>query len=103
MELTTVQATELSIRLGALLANHIFSLDSLEALDLTMAMNVLDGKVSVNQEEVHSLEQSLEDSERFEDDLCQIGEVLGDRYMDVWDMVNKIKAMQAKIRSLEGD
>lgn len=102
MELTTVQATELSIRLGALLANHIFSLDSLEALDITTAMGVLDGKIDI----YDGLQQRLEEAEdnvcRYEDDMADIGRELGDRYMDADEIIEKIQAMQKKICDLGG-
>ena len=102
MELTTVQATELSIRLGALLANHIFQLDSLEALDITTAMGVLDGKIDI----YDGLQQRLEEAEdnvcRYEDDMADIGRELGDRYMDADEIIEKIQAMQKKICDLGG-
>ena len=102
MELTTVQATELSIRLGALLANHIFSLDSLEALDITTAMGVLDGKIDI----YDGIEDRLEDAEDrvygYEEDIASIGRELGDRYMDADDIIEKIAAMQRKLTEYEG-
>lgn len=101
MELTTVQATELSIRLGALLANHIFSLDSLEALDITTAMGVLDGKIDVYDGLQCQLEDARSESYGYEEDIASIGRELGDRYMDAGEIIEKIQAMQQKIADFE--
>ena len=73
MELTTIQAKELSIRLGALLANHIFSLDSLEALDLTTAMGVVEGKIDVYDGRQGHLEELEDKAYGYEEDIAEIG------------------------------
>jgi len=101
MELTTVQATELSIRLGALLANHIFSLDSLEALDITTAMGVLDGKIDIYDGYQQRLEEAEDKVSGYEDDMADIGRELGDRYMDAGEIIEKIQGMQQKIAEYE--
>lgn len=100
MEITTVQAAELSIRLGSLLANHIFSLDSLEALDLTTAMGVLDGKIDIYDGFQQRLEEAEDNVCRYEDDMADIGRELGDRYMDAGDIIAKIHSMQRKLQEL---
>ena len=101
MELTTVQATELSIRLGALLANHIFSLDSLEALDITTAMGVLDGKIDIYDGYQQRLEEAEDRVYGYEEDMADIGRELGDRYMDSEDIIAKIHSMKQKIAEYE--
>ena len=102
MELPDVQARELSIRIGAILANHIFSLDSLEALDLTTAMSVLEGKALICSDRVEQLEHCLDELQGAEDDLSEIGSILGDRYMETDDIIEKIAAMQRKLTEYEG-
>jgi len=102
MEMTTVQAAELSIRLGSLLANHIFSLDSLEALDLTTAMGVLDGKIDVMDSTRNQLEEAEDRVYGYEQDMADIGRELGDRYMDAGEIIEKIQAMQKKIADFGG-